>query len=353
MLHQEESVAKAFFSPNGSLIVTIAASLLDTGGSTAVVWSTVTGERIHTLTLESKIVDASFSPDGRRMITDEEAGTARIWDSETGKQIFILDSDSAHGASYSMDGTRIVTTSDNTVKLWDAETGTLIIVLNDELFVESAFFMRDGKHIVSIAQFRNENRSRAVLRVRDIGKLPKGNVLQIACALLPDHELSEVEREYDLANLEPICEGDPPLPQLEADKKRSSHEDHLQSDMQKPNQQEPTHDALADSRRAAEIKTPNEMKTIPECRELLKYEKSGAVIKNTIADFQRLGSTTETCAKLANAETFIKDMMKQAVLCFKNMPNYNSNSNKRDQLLLPVQKKVDEVHNAGLGKCWK
>ena len=35
---------------------------------------------------------------------------------------------------------------------------------------------------------------------------------QIACAWLPDHELTSVAGEYGVTNLDPICEGDPPLP---------------------------------------------------------------------------------------------------------------------------------------------
>jgi hypothetical protein len=36
--------------------------------------------------------------------------------------------------------------------------------------------------------------------------------LQIACAWLPDHDLTDIARDYGLTRLEPICEGDPPLP---------------------------------------------------------------------------------------------------------------------------------------------
>jgi hypothetical protein len=42
--------------------------------------------------------------------------------------------------------------------------------------------------------------------------IPKGNLFKIACAWLPDHDLTGVARDYGLTNLAPICEGDPPLP---------------------------------------------------------------------------------------------------------------------------------------------
>jgi len=49
-------------------------------------------------------------------------------------------------------------------------------------------------------------------RLTDISAIPNGNLFQIACAWLPDHELKDIATDYDLADLEPICEGDPPLP---------------------------------------------------------------------------------------------------------------------------------------------
>ncbi len=49
-------------------------------------------------------------------------------------------------------------------------------------------------------------------RVWDVSGIPKGNLFQIACAWLPDHDLTGVAKDYGLTNLDPICEGDPPLP---------------------------------------------------------------------------------------------------------------------------------------------
>jgi hypothetical protein len=40
----------------------------------------------------------------------------------------------------------------------------------------------------------------------------EGDIFQIACAWVPDHDLTDIARDYGLTNLEPICEGDPPLP---------------------------------------------------------------------------------------------------------------------------------------------
>jgi len=52
----------------------------------------------------------------------------------------------------------------------------------------------------------------ATARLWDAGTIPKGNIFQVACAWLPDHDLTDIARDYGLTNLEPICQGDPPLP---------------------------------------------------------------------------------------------------------------------------------------------
>jgi hypothetical protein len=45
-------------------------------------------------------------------------------------------------------------------------------------------------------------------RISDVSGIPKGNLFHIACAWLPDHDLTGVAKEYGLTNLDPICEGD-------------------------------------------------------------------------------------------------------------------------------------------------
>jgi WD40 repeat protein len=56
---------------------------------------------------------AAFGPDGGRMVTASEDGTARIWDAATGREVTVL---RVHetcmlSAAFSPDGARIVTAS--------------------------------------------------------------------------------------------------------------------------------------------------------------------------------------------------------------------------------------------------
>ncbi len=63
---------------------------------------------------------AEYSPDGSRIVTTSDDGTARLWDS-AGNEIAVLagHTDTVYGAEYSPDGSRILTTSvDGTARLF-------------------------------------------------------------------------------------------------------------------------------------------------------------------------------------------------------------------------------------------
>ncbi len=204
MAGHEDSVMSAAFSPDGGRIVTASFD------NTARLWDASTGRQIATLAgHDSWVLDAEFSPDGRRIVTASYDNTARLWDAVTGIPIVTLlgHISNVNTAVFSPDGARIVTaSSDNTVRLWDTATGKTIATLashNGSVF--SAAFSPDAGRIVTASKDKTA-------RVWDLSTIPKGNLFQIACAWLPDHDLSDIAKEYRLTNLAPICEGDAPLP---------------------------------------------------------------------------------------------------------------------------------------------
>jgi WD40 repeat protein/serine/threonine protein kinase len=67
-----------------------------------------------------------FSPDGKRIASASEDGTARIWSVATGKEIAVLRGHAAkvYCIAFRPDGARVLTTSaDGTVRQWNPETG--------------------------------------------------------------------------------------------------------------------------------------------------------------------------------------------------------------------------------------
>ena len=76
--------------------------------------------------MRARLRAASFSPDGRRIVTASDDKTARVWDAESGKPVGepMRHEDAVRAASFSPDGRRIVTASeDKTARVWDAESG--------------------------------------------------------------------------------------------------------------------------------------------------------------------------------------------------------------------------------------
>src|SRR5207249_1013979 len=75
------------------------------------------------------VMSASFSPDGTRIITGSEDGTAKVWDARTGTPRLQLEGiNSPRCASFSPDGTWMVTGGGEPQKpgeatVWDARTG--------------------------------------------------------------------------------------------------------------------------------------------------------------------------------------------------------------------------------------
>jgi WD40 repeat protein len=208
-------VWSAAFSPDGERIVTASSD------KTARVWDAATGKEIAVLRGHDEAVrSAAFSPDGTHIVTASLDKTARLWEAETGREIAVLrgHTDEVSGARFSPDGTRIVTASnDKTGRLWDAATAKEIAVLrgHDDR-VSSAGFSPDGTRTVTAA-FDN------TARIWDVSTIPKGNLFDIACVWLPDHDLTDIARDYGLTNLEPICESKPPLPDAALLLNESSH----------------------------------------------------------------------------------------------------------------------------------
>ena len=104
------------------------------------------------------VLSASFSPDGKRIVSASADNTLRIWDVATGKPIgspMYGHTDYVRFASFSPNGKHIVSASDDkTLRLWDATTGKSLGVplTGHSGWVLSAVFSPNGKRIVSASK---------------------------------------------------------------------------------------------------------------------------------------------------------------------------------------------------------
>jgi WD40 repeat protein/serine/threonine protein kinase len=106
----------------------------------------------------NSVSSASFSPDGTRIVTASWDNTAKVWDARNGTDILTLKghsngviSDGVSSTSFSPDGNRIVTAGeDGTAKVWDARNGVEVFTLKGHTGgVRSARFSPDGSRIVT------------------------------------------------------------------------------------------------------------------------------------------------------------------------------------------------------------
>ena len=143
------SGTRAAFSADGTHI------LLNSRGTWGAIRDVATGKDI--LTNKTAQYDQFYSialaPNGKRFATSNSDNVVRIWDAETGKELFALPGHKRpiYQMVFSPDSRRLVTASlDRTAKVWDVETGRELHTLTGHLDeVWAARFSPDGKVIVT------------------------------------------------------------------------------------------------------------------------------------------------------------------------------------------------------------
>ena len=88
-----------------------------------------TGSSLRLRGHHGAINSAAYSPDGGKIVTASDDGTARIWDARTGRPLgpALKHEDGVKMAVFSPDGTRVATASaDRTARVWDVASGEAV-----------------------------------------------------------------------------------------------------------------------------------------------------------------------------------------------------------------------------------
>ncbi len=138
------TVYRAAFSPGGGQIVTASSD------DAARVWDANTGTEVATFPSDRWLDHVALSPDGSRLLTTTD-DSGQIWNVETAEPLAALDGrvDGVSKAPFSPDGTRIVGVSSGKAKIWNAETGRELFALPD---VSYAVFHPDGRRLLTVAK---------------------------------------------------------------------------------------------------------------------------------------------------------------------------------------------------------
>jgi hypothetical protein len=144
----EDRVTSVAFSPDGQRLAT------GSDDGTARVWDAATGAEVLRLEgLEGQFTSVAFSPDGQRLAIGSGDSTARVWDFATGTEVLRLEGHESWvlSVTFSPDGLRLATGSaDGTAQVWDAATGNEVLRLEGhEGWVNSVAFSPDGQRLAT------------------------------------------------------------------------------------------------------------------------------------------------------------------------------------------------------------
>jgi WD40 repeat protein/serine/threonine protein kinase len=122
-------------------------------------WDTPTGRRQAVLAgHQARVICAAFNRQRDRVVTSEAypSKVLRLWDAATGRQVALLQGhgNEAQGVQFSLDGKRLASCSfDQTVRLWDGRTGAPVAILRGHSGrVMSVAFSPDSSRLVSASQ---------------------------------------------------------------------------------------------------------------------------------------------------------------------------------------------------------
>ena len=163
------------------------------------------GNEIAVCNNSKTVRHTAFSADGKRLVSAGEI--PQVWDVETGRQIMVLKGDTArvNNASFSRDGTRIVTSAqDGMVRIWDANTGACLLAYHLPWQVVDSRFSLDGL-LVASAGYGSYVSVWDPLTGREIAQLPGHDSVLTAVEFSPDSKrvataAARVTRIFDAAS---------------------------------------------------------------------------------------------------------------------------------------------------------
>jgi WD40 repeat protein len=127
---------------------------------TLMMWDAQTGAQLFSQPTQAglrvRLLSLVFSADGARVACGSKSGAVKVWNAESGEELFSLQghSDSVNSAKFSPDGRRLVSaSSDGTLKVWDMNSGRELLTLRGHTGpVGAATWTGDGKRIISVSE---------------------------------------------------------------------------------------------------------------------------------------------------------------------------------------------------------
>lgn len=159
-----------------------------------------TGQAIHVITPQGGFMGASFSSDGRLLITSSASEIAAVlWDTASGQSIKTLSGFETgapvYGVTFAGSGNWLIWVARATVQVMDITSGVLSPAFEHEDFVGAAALSPDGKLLATTAAGTQHGGFMPFLFVWDtasgdqLGVLPAGDSVPTVLAFSPDGSL--------------------------------------------------------------------------------------------------------------------------------------------------------------------
>jgi WD40 repeat protein/serine/threonine protein kinase len=155
----EAGAGQAVFCPDGRRVATarivpafLREALAPRGKGVLEIWDVATRRPTLTLEHDAALTGFEFSPDGSRVATASQDGTARVWNLDTGQPVTppLRHAGPVNSVAFRPDGRWLATTADDkTARLWDAGSGEPLHSLPHGGAVQAASFSPDGKRLVT------------------------------------------------------------------------------------------------------------------------------------------------------------------------------------------------------------
>ena len=144
-LEHDGPVRSVAFSPDGTKIAT------GSEDGTARVFDAAASGELCRLNHDGPVRSVAFSPDGTKIATGSEDGTARVFDAAASGELCRLNHDGpVRSVAFSPDGTKIATGSeDGTARVFDAAASGELCRLNHDGPVRSVAFSPDGTKVAT------------------------------------------------------------------------------------------------------------------------------------------------------------------------------------------------------------
>lgn len=186
VLQQSGSVSRVAFNPNGESLLTTGA--VPNGSGQGIFWNANTGRPcVSRLEHRDAILNTAFTPAGDHVVTCDQSGTVRVWESASGQLLWQAQerTQALQIVSFSRDGKRVMAASGPNVlpgwaRVWNSTNGDPIspaFVKTNSLF--SAELSRDGARLLLACGNSSSSSGPGTIEIREVttGKTLLGPML--------------------------------------------------------------------------------------------------------------------------------------------------------------------------------